>query len=562
MYYEQADMAYAEYRVSHPDIMDGLTQVQREQFNKYMTNTAIVKLRKLSALQEGPYEFKGFKGNWGTGLHNAVVITGCGDVPYASLGTHFKSKAVYIQSVFNTAFKDLSYIAYLIREGLAEEWLEINMADRTKVFSSDYDSRDFEVCRQFYMLGMPIPQDLLIEYKTALRYVMEDARLDAFYSQIQLDYREFIGTHIALYDLVNKNVINGEVKTDDRGLVLLVDNFQSAVMKFQANGYKIEDLHTLPRGMVYRTAGANGTRLSTINEIKCMPKQVTCSEEVFMDLSSYQMLLAFCYYYTGDEKMLTLMNKFTSNTMTAIKADNTRKIIEVVLTYVYSAGMLEELRKAEIKKSSICYLDSAPDEIVDVSMEEKCAKLLGYHDDILKKAGKQKRSKEYDYNRFIVSLCTDWKRFGKLSHAQYQSLNKEYDKLRRAPTENFYNEDLKCKIEVCKKHMNYVSGRFPLNMMETVLRYKQASMKQAKVIEEDYILALEIMNNNFEDTKSLPETRKTPFAETSKASDSGGVQQDTNNATTPLLPTTPNFDSVSKGRGTTRSYDNYIWQDE
>lgn len=553
MHYEQTDMAYAEYCVNHSDIMDGLTQTQREQFSKYITNYALIKLRKLDAIKDGPFEFKGFKGNWNTGMRNTIIDTNCGDVGYVTLGEHFKTKAIYIQSVLHTAYKDLEYIGYLVREGLVAEWMEKNMPDSTKVFSSDFYSVEFEICRQFYNLGLPIPGELSGVYKDARKYALEDTRLKTFYGQVGFDFEEFVGTGVKLYDLINTNIMNGDVATDDKELALIVSSFHSAVLKLRANGYEIKELPSLPRMEVYRTAGVNGTRLSTIKEIQCMPNQVSILEEVLIPLSSYQMLLAFCWFYTGEERMLTLMNKYTAHTMVAITSATTRQILQIVTAYVYSAEFLDELRRAEVKRGSIFYPETATDEIADITLEEKCKIVYNYHNAILKKAGNAKKGKAFSYDRMAVSICEAWRRYGKLSQAQVQYLNKDVEVVRKKETENYYTEELLQKINQSIKVNSYDNGTFPLNMMETVKKFGRCSMKQARVIEEEYKVALEKMQNNYEDTSELPQANIAPVA-VSKEEPNTTAQGNTPLPTQPAQgaiarPSIPSFtDSSSVGQ--------------
>lgn len=491
--YEQKDMSYVSYCTEHPDIFDCLTSEQISQYKQFMNEGSTRMLRSTGAgtLVDNSVKFEGFTGEWGLGLSHVDISTNVGICNHKNIKNFFPHMYMAITSTFNSFYSDLQYISYLIREDKVDLWKSRYTPNDKEVFSTDYTAVGFEMCRKFYNVGLPIPISLLGEYKKAETYAHRDTKLKKFYSQIGYDYTEFVGTKIKFYDLVNSQIISGDVPTTDTEMAKIVAQFNTALIRVQALGHTPEELIDYPVHQVYKTAGRNGLRYATLGEMQSLPVQTTVTSEVLLDKQGYEMVLVFCWFCTGIERIIKLLNRFSDNTLSSLNTGKTRKIVQVVLDYMLSPEFVTDLAEVDIKKCSITYPITAEDEVIDIPFQDKCKQVATFYKEQIARSGGKRSASSYD--KMILDIAQRFLRGNvELTQKQTNVLNGAYAKLKDNDTkDNFFTPEVEKKIAVAKQWFRYSSNEVPFKIMDNVLKFKKCSEKQLSVINDQYEKALQ-----------------------------------------------------------------------
>lgn len=560
-----ATKEYNDYIGKHTDLLDGLSYQQAKFIEQYLNDDIMARLKQLDALKDKNVEFKGIIGGCRNGISSVVFKTSVVDIKYQDLDRFFPSKSQIIKQVFASAFSELEYVGYLVREGHKEEWEANYTPEKEAVYSSGYTSPEFEICRKFYVLGLPLTQSLSAVYMKAYNFVHKDLKLKAFYEQtgLQIDYKQFINQGVKLFDTINEQVLKGEIPvTGTKELADLAVSFNSARCRVSALGFTEKQLADVPFMTVYKTTTPNGVRTSTLNETLSLPECVSLIEELTIPKERAEMILTYCWFCTGDDKYLEKLSRFNSETLNSVKSNLTLQILKVILMYFLGPEFVGDVKQAQEMKMRQVYPESAIDEVVDIPFSQKCQTVLDsqltyFREMELTLTQAKKKKNKYSYQLMLIDLANQFINGKGLSEKQRAVISKAYNSMsKQNNTPNFYNDSVERKIRECKAWFQYSSKDFEAQVFTSIQTRKRCSEKQLNILNEAYERMVEA-KRNLEETERGRQAllNRHSLSEDSTAPWDDNSQQEQQTQQT-QVPSAPEFGNRPF------SFSNYDWVEE
>lgn len=368
---------------------------------------------------------------------------------------------------------------------------------------------------RFLAAGLPFTESMVDRYNEVLTGIYpfklaEYRKAKAIQEIAAVDPKvaEFLSTNSTAEKLyIVKSILEalfnneiGENDTRRAPLLRLCMLFTTTYEKLE--GYGAGDIYKIAqstKASILHMRKGDKVRLATKKEVELGAPGLFSRDIILIDDKNYRMLHLFAWGVYGDE-VLFKESKCSELGTVLTRIIKSGRFMAETLDWLNNPNELKStMEQLKEKMEEYAYPDTADDEELDdlsLSARELCqfieAKGERDPENIVLKIAKDIAARSLQYNNYDVSP----KQLAKLreAYAIYTAKTSKKQTESKAKANSGIPEDLKKKIDAIVKEKNnkliQYKISFALKIIETVMKYKKASEKQLKVIDEAYELVL------------------------------------------------------------------------